>query len=251
MKKPLDPFDVLGWLNPVDVDQFKDAQNSPEAIAELERIVSTARRQGRRRRLPFPRRRRAVVLTSAAAAVALAATAWALTRGPTQQLTIGCYESISLQADTVVIASTDKAPVAACREIWERGEFGRRVPQLNACVLPSGAIGVFPTERGSACDQLGLAPLAPSPPQTTPSRTAPETSVEPNAVKDALTDTFLASGCLDREQAVTAVERVLSRLGASNWTVRPTSAFTTTRPCASLAFDEENRAVLLVPMPKP
>jgi hypothetical protein len=249
MKKPLDPFDVLGWLNPIDTEQLKDAQSSPEAITALERIVSSTRQPRGTRRLPFLRRRRAAVLALAMVAVVLAATAWALTHNATKQLTIGCYESASLQADTVVIARTEMTPAAACREVWERGEFGRPVAQLEACVLPTGAVGVFPSEGRSACQALGLAALTPA--QPAPSPTAPETGVEPRALKDALTDTFLASGCLDRRQAVVAVERVLARLGASEWTVRPSGTFTTMRRCASLAFDEENRVVLLVPMPPP
>ena len=63
-----------------------------------------------------PSRPRRILVIAAAFGVAgiLAAAAYALTRSVTPVATIGCYETDSLNANTAVLASGTKSPVAAC-----------------------------------------------------------------------------------------------------------------------------------------
>lgn len=257
MTKASDPFDVLGRANPVDPEALRDAHETPEAVATLERILST--KPGSQQPKRTRRHRRAALLASALIAAVFAVTAWALSRGPSSNLTIGCYAAVSLQSDTVVIASADVPPERACRAVWRLGELGPRMPaRFEVCVLHSGALGVFPAERSSACVRLGLKPA----PSTTPvpSATTPPPEKEPDpkpvddaaarALRDQLTKRFVGR-CLTRTNALTTVAREIAKLRAAEWSVSADNKFTSARPCASLAFDEKNHAVLLVPIPRP
>ena len=92
--------------------------------------------------------------------VAAAYAGYALTRPVTPVVTIGCYETDSLEANTSVLASGTKEPLAACARKYASAFPGARVPaSFAACVLPSGSVGVFPSDaQGSdTCKSLGLA----------------------------------------------------------------------------------------------
>jgi hypothetical protein len=80
----------------------------------------------------------------------------------------------------------------------------------------------------------------------------PAGSEQPSAVvelQDALVDAFLAQ-CLSESQARRMVQDELTRLDLEDWRVVSSGRFTSARPCASLAFDEEQRKVGLVPIPR-
>lgn len=249
MSEPLDPFDLLRELNPVAPADVAGSASSAQARHALEEIVATepdaSRKRAVDRRYYTGRRRGVLVLASIALVSAAAAAAWALTQGPTKKLTIGCYASADLQARTVVVAAGTRSPVQTCREVWRRGDFGRRsTPELEACVLPSGAIGVFPAAKHQACRKLELAPVAPNPTSTTRSANSPI------RLKSALVQQFVANPCMNEKQATATVEATIHRLGFAAWRIRADAPFTSTRPCASLAFDEERHLVELVPLPK-
>ena len=74
-------------------------------------------------------------------------------------VTIGCYETDSLDANTAVLASGVNAPVASCAARFASAFPGSPRPaSFAACVLPSGSIGVFPGDTaGDTCKSLGLA----------------------------------------------------------------------------------------------
>src|SRR5919109_4747126 len=98
MRNEGDPFETLRRINPVDPSTLPEATRSREALDAMEGIlrgdaVSPERRRLRwLRRLGHARRRRVYLVPVVAVAVLGAATlAWALSRGPTQQLSIGCY----------------------------------------------------------------------------------------------------------------------------------------------------------------
>lgn len=254
MNEPFDPFEVLRELNPVDPADLRGAATSPQARLALEQIldgtrksVPTRRRWARRRpRLRTWRRSYLLVLIPVAAG--LAAAAWALTHGPTKQLTIGCYASANLDARTVVVAAGAAPPLATCQQAWQRGDFGPPPsPRLEACILPSGAVGVFPSPNGQACQRLKLAPLTPTAPATS---TAPRPRSTVTALKDALVQAFLARPCMTQTEATTAVRAELRRLQLTDWKVEARGHFTAVRSCASLAFDEEQHLILLIPIPK-
>jgi hypothetical protein len=248
MSEPEDPFDLLRALNPVTPADVANAASSEHAVRSLEAIVAGthgAPRKETMRRRRVPRlRRRTYVLGLVPVAGVIAVAAWALTQGPTKQLTIGCYASVDLQAHTVVVPASTRPPVESCRGVWRTFHFGHRsTPKLQACVLPSGAIGVFPSPNGQACKRLKLEPLTATSPQT-------RTSRSPLRLKDALVKSFLMNPCMDRHRATALVAAEIRRLGLPRWGVRVNGTFTNIRPCASLAFDEDHHLVLLVPMPR-
>lgn len=260
MNEQFDPFELLRQLNPVSREEVRGEASSERAQASLERILREGRPPRRRspqRRSARLRWRRGYVLVLIALAVGVATAAWALTRTATETLTVGCYATVDLQARTVVVPADDRSPTATCAEIWQRGDFGSvSVPQLEACVLPSGAVGVFPSPAGRACEDLRLVPVGPEPPAPSPGRTttspkppdAPQATVR--TLKDRLVDTFLAKSCMNEHKATAAVHAELRKLHLGDWGVRSNAPFSTARPCASLAFDEEHRIVLLVPIPR-
>ncbi len=249
MSEPVDPFDLLRELNPVTPADLANAASSEHAVRSLEEIVAGTRnapREETMRRRRVPRlRRRTYVLGLVPAAGTIAVAAWALTQGPTKQLTIGCYASVDLQAHTVVVTASTQPAVETCREVWRNSEFGHLpTPKLQACVLPSGGIGVFPSPRGQACKRLKLAPLITV---TTPQT---RTSSSPLRLKNALVRTFLMNRCMEGRRATALATTEIRRLGLRLWRVRVNGTFTSSRPCASLAFDEDHHLVLLVPLPR-
>lgn len=239
MNEQLDPFELLRALNPVDEADVQGERDSVRARQSLERIVGSGSGGS------LPRRKKAYLLMLVSlAAAAAAAGAWALTHGATKHLTIGCYASADLHARTIVIAAPSGSPTRACGSVWQRGDFGpASSPRLQACVLPSGAVGVFPTPNGRACERLKLAPLPASTPTPPPAASAAQ-------LKDALTQKFLSKPCIGRDEAISTVEAELRRQNLPDWKVKVDGAFTSARPCASPGFDEEQRLVLLIPMPK-
>jgi hypothetical protein len=246
MKDEGDPFETLRRINPVDPNTLAEPAHSRQALDTMECIlrgdVSPAERRRFRwfRTLGYERRRRVYVVPVVAAAVLGAATlAWALSRGPTQHLSIGCYAAIDLQGRAAVVPASEASPVETCEQLWLDGAFGKPPPPLEACVLASGAVGVFPSPEGDSCQRLNLAPV-------------PAGSEQPSAVvelQDALVDAFLAQ-CLSESQARRMVQDELTRLDLEDWRVVTSGRFTSARPCASPAFDEEQRKVGLVPIPR-
>jgi hypothetical protein len=245
MKGEGDPFEILREINPVDPDTLPDPSRSPDALAVVERILrgdiaATEERSWWSVRRA-PRRRIYLVPVVAVVALVVGTLAWALTQGPTKQLSVGCYESASLDAKTAIVSPDDSPPVEACRAVWLSGVFGQPPPPLQACVLPSGAVGVFPSPDGNSCDLLNLAPAS----------TAAETPTPPAvALQKALVDKFLRQRCVAESAARRIIQRELRRLHLEGWRVTASGRFDSARPCASLAFDEERKEVLLVPLPR-
>ena len=101
----------------------------------------------------------AAALVTGGILAAAAYAGYALTRPVVPVVTIGCYETDSLDANTAVIPAGTASPVATCA-----GKFASAFPQAQkpanfaACVLSSGSIGVFPSDTtGDTCKSLGLA----------------------------------------------------------------------------------------------
>lgn len=186
------------------------------------------------------RRRRVYLIPIVTVAVLAAATlAWALSRGPTQHLSTGCYAAIDLHGRAAVVPATKASPVETCEKLWLDGAFGKPPPPLEACVLPSGAVGVFPSPEGDSCERLNLAPV--------PAGSEPPSDLV--ELQDTLVDTFL-DRCLTEPAARRIVQDELRRLSLEDWRVVTSGRFTSARPCASLAFDEKQSEVKLVPIPR-
>ncbi len=145
-----------------------------------ERVFPAGRLQQRKEQLvselygasaaPSQHHPRRILVLAAAFAVAgiLAAAGYAgfkLTHPVTPVATIGCYETDSLDANTSVLASGRQSPVAACSAIYASAFPGSERPaSFAACVLPSGSIGVFPSDAESdTCKSLGLSDGAKAP----------------------------------------------------------------------------------------
>jgi len=95
---------------------------------------------------------------------ATAFTSYSLTREPKHLASIGCYDAASLTANVAVVGPDGRDPVSICAQVWQQGALGANPPKrLEACVLETGAIGVFPSAGASTCGNLGLAPLRGSP----------------------------------------------------------------------------------------
>lgn len=254
--------DVLERLRAADplAGQAPPAPTDAGAIAMRDQIMAMDRDVvdlDRRRQ----RRRRAVVAAVAlAAAAATAAAILVSTRRPTQVSAVGCFTEAATAADTTVVSATGSNPVDPCRQLWEAGDMDPdvtspdEVPPLVACVLESGAVGVFPT---TSCDEVdvsgrrspspssSVAPSpssAPSPPPrsgatddpgpTGPGPTVadppeglpmPDYQTSDETIRQALEQIRLdmADRCLTLEAATALAEEVLAVHGIEGWTIGP------------------------------
>jgi hypothetical protein len=197
------------------------------------------------------RRRRNLLLVPALAALVFAATGfttYALTRSePTVLDSVGCYQTASLRADTAIIGTGSGNPVSACREAWN-GAFGQPAPAgLRACVLQTGAIGVFP----AACRTLGLAPLS-----SRGERAARRFARLRHAIESRLgtpsSGAARRSGpCVGRVAAQRLVRGELEQYGYGSWGIALGGPpFSSERPCADVSFDATSRTAILVAAPR-
>ena len=207
-------------------------------VSEVALSLGAAQRR-HRRRLALGALVPAVALLLAGVGVA----AYLFTRPATQLEGIGCYRSASLDADTAVVSGDGRSPVAACAEIW-RSAFGTPAPTLQACVLESGAVGVFPGPNAETCRRLGLAELA----------SGYEAEAQRFAeLRDALT-ARLGGTCIGEGEAGRIVGSELRQRGFDHWKIEvgegiAGEGFSAARPCAGLAFDGKRQVVTLVPEP--
>jgi hypothetical protein len=201
-------------------------------------LVEELRRAARRRR----RRRLAAIVLVPVAALGLVAAALVVSRSPRITAHLGCYAAPSVEADTTVVDADGRPPTAICAELWARGEVdpaARTAPPLEACVLRTGPVGVFPADPPGVCERLGLARLRMDGYQTTTGRIG--------ALRDALVARVNPDRrCLNEAAARAEVRRQLDRLGLSDWTVRvEPGSFAGRRPCAAFGLLEREHQVFL------
>ncbi len=148
----------------------------PMPEAEAQAILRVLRQEMARR--PWWRRRVVVASIGLGTALATAAamTAYVAFREPTERGVATCYGSASTGSDTVRVDVSVASPdglgpaviedaVELCTQAWRDGlldagvvdvPFGtQQVPDLVACTLPDGSVGVFPGNAGT-CQQLDL-----------------------------------------------------------------------------------------------
>jgi hypothetical protein len=219
--------------------------DSPQAEALLQRIIATdPTDQGRRR---TAKRRVAWVLVPLA--LVTAAAGYGLLYKVTQPLVVVCYEQPALGAPRTVVSASRDDPGAACGSLWlAGGEFNgqgsKPIPRLAACLLGSGAVGVFPaTSRADTCTTLGLVPAV-GPAQN---------EQEIKAVQDvqALLSAEFLSRCVAGDEAMSMVKRELARHGLVDWKVEVSRRFSALEPCASLVVDDPGRMITLIPVRDP
>jgi len=200
------------------------------------------------------RRRHRLVLVLVPAVLAVLAvtgfTTYALTREPTHLESVGCFETAELDGNIAVVNADGKNPTAICAELWRQGDMGHGpAPEsLAACVLETGAIGVFPSSGKDTCEHLGLADLPP---------TYAAEAERFAALRDAIAAELGASyggterdpKCLREEEARALVRRELAARGYEDWGIEVIGAGFTESPCAAVGvgFDGERKVVFLVP----
>jgi hypothetical protein len=247
MTSPFDPDELLRSANPVDEARLLAPSESATARRLFEKITGVGY-------LPKPeppyRRRWRVYATSIVAAIAVGGgVAYAVTyRQPTKRLDVECFSQPSLTGTATVVPSNGRDPITVCREVFTTGGVGsgEPTPNLEACVLASGAAGVFPAADGAGdvCRRLGLAAMA------VPSPRVPAPFPAVAGLRDRLV-AGMSGACLGLPQAEALVVTELRRARLTDWTVTVTTPFSPGRPCASPGFDEPGRRVLIVPVPPP
>lgn len=209
-------------------------------LAELSRRPATRRR----------RRRVALVLVPAVLVLfaATAFTTYALTRNPTHLESIGCYDRASLAANTAIVSADGRDPVAICAEVWRQGALGQAVPkQLEACVLETGAIGVFPGSDGT-CKALGLAPLPASYAAAAKRFAGLQNAIVSRLGTPASGAAKRGPQCVGEADAVAFVRHALETRGYRGWQIKVAGGrFTQQTPCAEPSFDTGAKTVFLLP----
>lgn len=142
------------------------------AIA-VKRALLSEMHEGKRRR-PSPR-----LLLASVAVLGLTATGaatYVATASPDDESLVRCYSVESLDfgdsfpGTSVAVSNDNLEPVPQCALAWRDGilrngfdepqqpvpgRFSKSVPDLTACVLPTGVVGVFPGPDG-VCQRLSL-----------------------------------------------------------------------------------------------
>ena len=232
--------------------------DTPLADRAEQKAVDAARRTLRaelaaEERAAQRRRRLALVLVPAVLAVLAVTgfTTYALTREPSHLESVGCFETAELDGNIAIVNADGRAPTAICDELWRQGDMGPgpTPKSLAACVLETGAVGVFPSSGKDTCEQLGLADLPPTYYAAEAERFA--------ALRDAIAAELGASygtterdpKCLREEEARTLVRRELAARGYEDWSIEVIGGGFAESPCAGvgLGFDGERKVVLLVP----
>ena len=196
------------------------------------------------------RRRRLVIALVPAVMILLAATAFTtykLTRNPTHLESVGCFDRASLEANTAIVDADGRDPVAICAEIWQQGALGKQRPtRLQACVLQTGAIGVFP--GSNACAALGLAPLPASYASEARRFAALRNAIVARLGEPASGSSKRGPQCVGQAAAESFVRRQLDARGYRGWHIKVAGGtFSTSRPCAEPSFDTGSRTVFLLP----
>lgn len=234
--------ELFKLMNPVPRAD-EEATTSPGAERLLQDILSgdhpTPRLRPSRR---LQRQRRILPFAMVVVGLSTAAFAWAMTRQASDPLQVGCYAEVDLGGDIVVLETDERGFVGVCTQAWERGDLGEsvEVPDLAACVLDSGAVGVFPRDEVEPCGSLGLSGLAEEP--------APDEQ-ELVGLDDAVTEMFLARGCVEPGEGRQIVTSALAERGLKDWSVLDAGPYSDERPCASVSIDPTAKTVTLVPIP--
>ncbi|MEA2686175.1 MAG: hypothetical protein QOE93_1370 [Actinomycetota bacterium] len=237
---PVDPLGLFAAMNQVDPAVLTPTDRHRPAQDLLFRLLSGDEPPVA---IPRPRLRRALAITVAVVAGAGLGSAWIVSRPATNPLDVACYGQPGFEGEVAGVApsGTGADPIAVCSEVWRTGALAGRgpVPDLVGCVTTKGTAAVFPAESPDLCDTLGLERLGVSP--------ATDDAVV--TLRDELTATFLASGCLAPDDAVARARAPLEQRGLGEWRIDNPGPYPPERPCASFSFDAAGRAVALVPFP--
>jgi hypothetical protein len=178
-------------------------------------------------------------------------TTYSLTRGePSHLESVGCYDRADLRANTAIVDADGRGPLAICAEVWQQGALGKgAVPKrLEACVLQTGAVGVFPSSAAGTCSKLGLARLPASYAADAKRFSALRAAIVAQLGEPASGSSGRGPQCVHEADALALVRRQLDAHGYGDWQVKTAGgSFSAARPCAEPSFDAGDKVVLLVP----
>jgi hypothetical protein len=177
-------------------------------------------------------------------------TTYALTREPTHLESIGCYETAALDGNIAIVNADGRDPTAVCGDLWRDGAMGPGpAPEsLAACVLATGAIGVFPSSGKGTCDRLGLADLPPTYAAEGKRFAELRNAIVAHLGEPASGSSLGSEKCVGEEKARTLIRRELDAHGYADWGIELSQEFTAERPCAEAAFDGARKMVILIPV---
>jgi hypothetical protein len=187
-----------------------------------------------------------------AVVILLAATAfttYSLTREPKHLESVGCFDRASLSANTAIVSADGRDPVTICTDVWQEGALGTPVPkQLEACVLQTGAIGVFPRSGDDTCGALGLAPLPASYAAEATHFAALQSAIVARLGEPASGSSKRGPECVGQAAAIAFVRHQLDSRGYGDWQIKVSGrTFGPGQPCAEPSFDSEAHTVYLIP----
>jgi hypothetical protein len=206
---------------------------------------------------PRKRRRRRIALALVPIALVAAGAGYALREPVRVDAGPACGNEAKISPHDLTVLSPDAGdPVEACAKLWRKGVVAgdgtRRAeaPQLTACVAPTGAVIVLPGGGAGFCERAGGSDL-PAGYRERRERFAAlfsdlQASFSPGDGRSVNRGFECVS---DYASAEAIVRRVLDDHGFADWRVEPSDeSFGADRPCASLAFDERRKTVILVPV---
>ena len=230
--------------------QLPEARDLPPG--RLERRASHLVSELALQQAPRRRRRRRLVIALAAATLVLVAatgfTTYSLLREPTHLMSIGCYETASESANVTIVDSDGRSPVEICAELWQAGTMGAPMPSaLAACVLGTGAIGVFPGSREGTCAGLGLADVDAATLAELERFSVLRRAILAELGEPATGSSVGSSKCVGERRARAVTRRELDAHGYADWSIAVAGdGFTAERPCAEAYFDHGRRVVELI-----
>jgi hypothetical protein len=224
-------LESLQRANPVPLDENGGRRDLPSAHALFAEITAERPRRVRRRTMVI-----AVALVILLVAALLGAFALVNRNEPTVVGSVACFGTPDYPAHRTYVATSVGDPIAACQVPWHNGMFGTdgSAKGLDACVLPGGAVGVFPGEFGSVCQNLSLPPAHVSASLANLEQFRTETG---DAVRDQ---------CVGYDAALAIVEQKLAQFDYLGWAVQPLPGsvpYSDANPCSSIAVDPEHHLV--------
>ena len=236
--RDLDALRLLAGPDLPPPPQVIDAARS-ELLALADSECGRPARGALRRRL-----RRPLALATALVALTGTAAATYLTFQPDDPAAgLLCARAVTRDPTGAVIARDGRPLTEQCAQLWREGAVGaeRRAPaELTPCSSGNGAVYVFPAAAG-VCRELNMEPAADQP-----------TLIERRfvAFRDAVVPR-VADECVSIERATTIVREELQRVRLTGWRIARATREgngSRTSTCMSLAFDNAQRVVTLVPM---
>lgn len=224
-----DPFEILRRGNPVPRPSRSGHTQGEDRL--LSGILALPRRSAPAR---------VVAGVSTVCLALLVAAAFLGSRAPSETTGVACYEEADLAADTVLVAN-DGDPLSACAAAWAHN--GSNLGPGAACVLPSGAVGVFPGSPRT-CEALDLAVAKPA--------DGGDGDRAVTVLRQLLDERLDSSTCVDLAMARSVSEDALREAGLTGWRVDDAFALAAAKgssagnpPCTVYSIEELTRSVRL------